>query len=38
MKNQITLRQTKILANIYNKVLNEKLADYMTSQLFKNQF
>lgn len=38
MKNQITLQQTKILANIYKKVLNEKLADYMISQMFKDQF
>lgn len=38
MKNQITLKQTKLLANIYKKVLNKKLADYMISQMFKNQF
>ena len=38
MKNQITLKQVKLLANIYKKVLNEKLADFMISQMFKNQF
>lgn len=38
MKNKITLKDAKTLANIYNKVLTPKLADYMISQLFKNQF
>lgn len=38
MKNQITLKDARTLANIYNKVLTPQLADYMISQLFKNQF
>lgn len=38
MKNQITLKDAKTLASIYKKVLNEKLADFMISQMFKNQF
>lgn len=38
MKNQITLKDAKTLANIYTKVLTLELADYMISQMFKNQF
>ena len=37
MKN-ITLEEAKNLANIYKKVLSPKIADLMTSKMFKNQF
>ena len=37
MKN-ITLRELQDLAKLYNKMLSEKTADFMISQIFKGVF